>query len=175
MIIDAWLEEKEQNTQQPQCSTDAFGNKVWRVNGKLHRDDGPAAEYANGNKGWYQNNQLHREGGPAVEYSHGTKFWYQNGKRHRTDGSAVEFANGNKEWWLNGEQVSEEDITQNTEQLYLDKVNGVLRRSFEKEQYIEKWKPHVRDVAGQIIASAVAAANSETSLQQTLRRNYYDY
>jgi hypothetical protein len=37
-------------------------------NGKLHREDGPAVEYADGSKKWYLNGKLHREGGPAVEY-----------------------------------------------------------------------------------------------------------
>ena len=28
-----------------------------------------------GTKRWYQNGQLHREDGPAVEYADGTKSW----------------------------------------------------------------------------------------------------
>ena len=31
------------------------GDKRWRLNGKPHREDGPAIEYANGNKYWYLN------------------------------------------------------------------------------------------------------------------------
>ena len=31
-----------------------------------------------GTKRWYLNGQLHREGGPAVEFADGTKFWYLN-------------------------------------------------------------------------------------------------
>ena len=34
---------------------DEFGTKRWYVNGKLHREDGPAVEYANGSKHWYLN------------------------------------------------------------------------------------------------------------------------
>ena len=30
-----------------------LGVKEWRINGKLHREDGPAIEFANGNKEWY--------------------------------------------------------------------------------------------------------------------------
>jgi len=47
---------------------------------QLHREDGPAVEYANGTKFWYRNDQLHREDGPAVEYAHGFKYWYFRGK-----------------------------------------------------------------------------------------------
>ena len=47
---------------------------------KLHREDGPAREWANGDKVWYLNGKLHREDGPAREYADGTKSWYLNGK-----------------------------------------------------------------------------------------------
>jgi hypothetical protein len=56
------------------------GTKFWYLNDKLHREDGPAVEYANGTKRWFLNDKLHREDGPAVEHSDGTKFWYLNDK-----------------------------------------------------------------------------------------------
>ena len=49
------------------------GTKEWFLNGKRHREDGPAVEYANGYKSWYINGELHREDGPAIEsvsYTH---------------------------------------------------------------------------------------------------------
>ena len=55
------------------------GTKFWYLNGKYHREDGPAVEYANGDKGWYLNGKLHREDDPAIEWADGTKFWYLNG------------------------------------------------------------------------------------------------
>ena len=61
--------------------TNAYGSKEWYVNGKLHREDGPAVEYANGTKEWCVNGRLHREDGPAVEWADGTKSWWINGKR----------------------------------------------------------------------------------------------
>jgi hypothetical protein len=63
--------------------------KVWYQNGVLHREDGPAIEYADGNIEWYQNGKRHREDGPAIEWSNGTKEWYQNDKLHREDGPAL--------------------------------------------------------------------------------------
>ena len=36
--------------------------------------------YTNGTKFWYLNGKRHREDGPAVEYADGTKYWYLNGK-----------------------------------------------------------------------------------------------
>ena len=61
---------------------DDKGDKLWFLNGNLHREDGPAVEYANGNKYWYFNGKLHREDGPAVEYVDDYKAWYLNGKLH---------------------------------------------------------------------------------------------
>ena len=49
---------------------DELGNKIWRnPTGLVHREDGPAIEYADGAKAWYINGTLHREDGPAVEYA----------------------------------------------------------------------------------------------------------
>ena len=79
-----------------------IGKSYFNNNGKYHRTDGPAVEYANGIKEWYLNGKLHRTDGPAIERPDGTKYWYLNGKTHRTDGPAVEYANGIKEWWVNG-------------------------------------------------------------------------
>jgi len=57
------------------------GNKCWYLNGKLHREDGPAVEYANGDKDWYLDGKRHREDGPAMECDGCNTFWYLNGKR----------------------------------------------------------------------------------------------
>ena len=54
------------------------GTKSWYLNGKRHREDGPASEYANGGKSWYLKGKLHREDGPAVEFADGSKWWYLN-------------------------------------------------------------------------------------------------
>jgi hypothetical protein len=35
----------------------AYGSKFWYLNGKLHREDGPAIEWASGDKWWYLNNK----------------------------------------------------------------------------------------------------------------------
>ncbi len=88
---------------------DHHGTKHWYLNGKIHREDGPACEGANGTKEWFLNGKIHREDGPAVEGSHGSKGWYLNGKCHRVDGPAVELYDGIKEWWLNNQKYSFEE------------------------------------------------------------------
>ena len=67
------------NWQIPEIDSD--GNFYWYINGKLHREDGPAIEYADGSKAWFINGNRHRENGPAVEYADGTKAWYINGSK----------------------------------------------------------------------------------------------
>ena len=94
----------------PECKTDSNGSKHWYLNGKLHREDGPASEWANGNKSWYLNGKRHREDGPACEYADGRKYWRLNDKLHREDGPAVEWANGDKWWYLNNKEVDPEII-----------------------------------------------------------------
>jgi hypothetical protein len=64
--------------------------------------------YADGSKEWWLNGKRHREDGPAVEHADGYKSWWLKGKRHREDGPAVEYADGDKEWWLNGNPMTEE-------------------------------------------------------------------
>ena len=68
-------------TEQPTCKTLPDGSKVWFLNGKLHRTDGPAIEYADGSKEWRLHGELHRTDGPAIEWADGYKAWYADGKR----------------------------------------------------------------------------------------------
>ena len=89
---------------------DDNGDKFWYQNGKRHRLDGPAIEYANGTKGWYQNDKLHRLDGPAVEHGDGFKAWYQNDKRHREDGPACEYADGDRYWFIEGKELTEKEF-----------------------------------------------------------------
>ena len=87
---------------------------TWKLNGKLHREDGPAIEYASGDKYWCRGGKYHREDGPAIEHPSGDKFWYVNDKLHREDGPAVEYADGDKFWYINGEQLNEDQFNQQT-------------------------------------------------------------
>jgi hypothetical protein len=90
----------------------ADGSKTWYLNGNLHRTDGPAVERIDGTKRWYLNGEYHRTDGPAIENVDGTKYWFLNGKLHRTFGPAIEYADGTKEWYLNGERQSPPSLAQ---------------------------------------------------------------
>jgi len=79
-----------------------------------------------GDKYWYIDGKRHREDGPAVEYADGGKLWYLNGERHREDGPAVEYADGNKYWFLNGEEVTEAYVMNRSKELTVAEVSKLL-------------------------------------------------
>ena len=87
---------------------DKYGAIVYFLNGKTHRTDGPAIEWADGSKEWFLNGGCHRDNGPAIE-ANGNNFWYLNGELHREDGPATEWSNGDKRWYLNGEFYGQND------------------------------------------------------------------
>ena len=73
------------------------GTVMYQLDGKLHREDGPAVIYLNGSKHWWLNGKQHRIGGPAVFNADGYKAWIVNGDPHRAIGPAVIYASGKKE------------------------------------------------------------------------------
>ena len=70
-------------------------SKYWRLNGKLHRENGPAVEFSNG---------------PIVKDAIGGKKWYINGELHRENGPAIEWSNGEQEWYIDGKELTEEQF-----------------------------------------------------------------
>jgi len=87
-----------------------FATRWYNLEGKLHRENGPAVEYINGDKRYYINDKLQREDGPAIEDLNGDKWYYINGKRHREDGPAIEFVNGSKCYFINDKSLTEEEF-----------------------------------------------------------------
>ena len=61
----------------------------------------------------YVNGELHRDNGPAVEWASGSKEWWFNGEYHRVDGPAMELANGRKEWLFHGKHYGSNDAYTN--------------------------------------------------------------
>jgi hypothetical protein len=81
----------------PNPITDKFGTQRWFLNGKYHREDGPAVIYPTGDAVWYNNGKLHREDGPAIIYKDGTQFWYLNDISYTEDAyKIIQFFNGVK-------------------------------------------------------------------------------
>jgi len=121
----------------PKCIIDEDGNKFWEnENGLLHREDGPAIEWASGIKEWFVEGKRHRENEAAYEGLNGYKLYWLNGKKieekdlpwprctidefgnkfwknkkgqyHRKDGPAKEYINGDKFWYKNGKLYRED-------------------------------------------------------------------
>jgi len=82
--------------------------------------------FDNGTRFWYVNDLLHREGGPAVEYAAGDRYWYLNGKCHREDGAAIERSNGNCFWYLNGVEVTKETVMNPAKELTVADIEKLL-------------------------------------------------
>ena len=75
----------------------------WEVDGKFHREDGPAwISKVNGSKQWYRHGQIHRDGGPACESPDGETSWWQNHQFHREDGPALFKPDGVRQWFFRG-------------------------------------------------------------------------
>ena len=65
---------------EPQCKVGADGAKYWCLNGKYHREDGPAHEWGDGHKQWYLHGELiHPETLVDLQLSRGV-FCYYNEK-----------------------------------------------------------------------------------------------
>ena len=88
---------------------DSYGTKRWYLNGKRHRENGPACVWADGSEEWFLNGKLHRENGPAIKWSDGIEEWYLNGKLHRENGPACKWAYGIESWWLNDTKYTKAD------------------------------------------------------------------
>lgn len=88
-------------------ATTADGGWVADGGEKLYAPD-PAGgwnqRYPNGHGGWLYrlDGHLHRLDGPAVTWRDGTELWYRHGKLHRDDGPAVSGGIHGDEYWLDG-------------------------------------------------------------------------
>jgi len=57
------------------------GSRYHYVDGKLHKEDGPAAILTNGTVIYYNRGKKHRNDGPAVIYKYGSGYYYCLGKK----------------------------------------------------------------------------------------------
>ena len=73
-------------------------------NGHWHCEDEPALVWFDGVREWWLNGKRHRNTGPAIYSLKGKHMeWWQHGQLHRLDGPAVIDAYGNKYWYVNGD------------------------------------------------------------------------
>jgi len=75
-LIDSW--EDWDGNKYEVIKTEA-GSTVYRKNGVLHREDGPAIKDFDGGETWMFEGKRHRADGPAVSEPDGTKEWWEHG------------------------------------------------------------------------------------------------
>ena len=80
---------------------------------------------------WFLNGKYHREDGPAIECSSGSKFWFLNGKRHRENGPAIEYSDGKKYWFIEGNELTEKEFLERSKpcsgkKVTVDKIDYTL-------------------------------------------------
>jgi len=64
-----------------------------------------------GTKGWFLNGKFHREDGPAFIWAFGAEAWFLDGLRHREDGPQQQKADGSdKQYTLCGVDFTEEEF-----------------------------------------------------------------
>lgn len=81
-------------------------------------------EYPNGNTTWYLDGRKHREDGPAIQHKFYPCRWYYKGKLHRIGGPAIEEGtHTNAEYYIHGERFTKENYY-----LFIDlmKLRGLL-------------------------------------------------
>src|ERR1700691_1630919 len=84
-------------------------------------------EYKNGIIVYYLNGKRHREDGPAFIWGDGTVFYYLNGSLHREDGPAIIWDDGRMEYFIIDKKVTEEFIC------WLKEKNSPLYEKWDKD------------------------------------------
>lgn len=79
------LEDREEEEDEDE-DDDFPGVIEHRLNGELHREDGPAIIWPNGSEFWFLNGVEHREDGPAKTFTDsGAMMWFLNGELQRIE------------------------------------------------------------------------------------------
>jgi len=91
------------------------------------------------------NGKRHRTDGPADEWADGSKFWYVNGKLHRTDGPAIEWADGVKSWYIDGVKLTEKRFKEKTA-LKEDTAKGEYDIKEDDKGTVRYYKPGTKEL-----------------------------
>jgi hypothetical protein len=86
------------NIVQSKMTVNGFGDKVWKLNDRIHREDGPAQIYKSGAKAWWIDGKIHRTDGPAIELPDGDVQWWWGGNYAHFD-----------DWLKKNDTLSEEE------------------------------------------------------------------
>lgn len=87
-----------------------------QINGRNYRLMQYVVEITDFSTVYRYEGKIHREGGPAIIRMDGVEEWYINGKLHRKDGPAVIGENGHKQWYIDGNLLTESEFNDLSEQ-----------------------------------------------------------
>lgn len=140
------------------------GRREYSLNGKLHRENGPAIERSNGTLEWYVHGERHRENGPAIQMKNGSRFWYRNGELHRKEGAALEMVSGASAWYLNGRLHREdgpavEALSRSQFGQALYQRRGFLRHILPHCTFVKVWFRH--DIIHRGYGPAIETSNGD--------------
>jgi hypothetical protein len=95
--------------------------RYWRVNGKSHRDDGPAVITVEGSQTWFQHGVIRRKNngdGPSHIGVDGTQWWTNEKGFHRDDGPAIIYPDGARR--IQGFTIHRDDEPNNRNQWFIN-------------------------------------------------------
>lgn len=97
--------------------------QVWRLNGKPHREDGPALISLNGDYEYYKNGILHNDKGPAsMHYS-----YVHTGRKGNVPVK-------NYRWYLHGEHLSAKEWRKRTgNETFFEKIRSKIQQFMKKD------------------------------------------
>jgi hypothetical protein len=89
----------------------------------------------NGNTFWKSRGVLHRENGPAIEWADGSVEYFFYGRRHRVNGPAVIFPGRYEAYWVNGVLHRENGPAVQIFHPVYDRINKFVSASYSIERY----------------------------------------
>lgn len=113
------------------------------------------------------NGRFHREDGPAVIWNDGGMEWWLNGKLHREDGPAIQRASNWKQWWVNGDFVHQND------EAYI-KPLIIERRMAQKGYIVDLVDPELKQLPNQydyiVLEDNIQGHNQVTNQDITFKK-----
>jgi len=146
--------------------------KIYYLNDKFHREDGPAVENTVGNKFWYINDLLHREDGPACEYGDKSEpeSYYLNGKNFSKENYWKEIerrksinyilSNFKTEIFPEGLERENEELKKENEELKKEIAN-VKEEAQNSNSYLENIKKILNNIIKELRLDPGADPDSE--------------
>lgn len=101
--------------------------------------NGPAIEYADDDKLWFINGKLHRENYPAIKRTNSDKVWYINGKLYRKNGPAIKSRKGDKIWFINGKRLDRKCTIEKQLCKFISDINFLVNKLYDMDNLLNEF------------------------------------